>query len=284
MAEPEINGFLSHPANAGGVSALTQNQALASQLFPYRNVLAREVGELRGLARARRPQRLPVVLTREEVRQVWARLSGADRLMASLLYGPGFRLNKCLSLRVQHIDFERRPLLVRDSNGGKDRLTMLPPSLVEALERHLMHVRAVLGRRPLRWLGAGRAARCDGAKVSERAGGVAMAMGVSAGEALAQRSVRRAGPQPCRRIDLVNGGASGSHRVRSAQASELPQLPSFVRHLSPRSWLRHPHGAETAGTQRSADGDDLHLCAESRRPGREEHSGRCASRRRETLC
>jgi site-specific recombinase XerD len=85
MAESEINAFLSHLAIAGGVSASTQNQALASLLFLYRHVLEREVGELRGLARARRPQRLPVVLTREEVRQVLARLSGAVWLMASLL-------------------------------------------------------------------------------------------------------------------------------------------------------------------------------------------------------
>lgn len=84
-----------------------------------------------------------MVLTREEVRQVLARLSGAVWLMASLLYGSGLRLNECLSLRVQDIDFERRELLVRDGKGAKDRVTMLPASLVEALQKHLMQVRAV---------------------------------------------------------------------------------------------------------------------------------------------
>jgi integron integrase len=142
MAEPEINAFLAHLAVQGKVSASTQTQALSALLFLYRHVLGRQIGEL-ALVRARKPARLPVVLTRDEVMAVLARLDGDRLLMASLLYGAGLRLMECLRLRVQDIDFARNELTVRDGKGGKDRVTMLPASLAPPLKQHLRRVKAV---------------------------------------------------------------------------------------------------------------------------------------------
>ncbi len=146
MAEPEINAFLTHLAVKHKVSASTQNQALSALLFLYRHVIGREVGELGEIIRARKPKRLPVVLTREEVRAVLENLSGDRWLVASLLYGAGLRLMECLRLRVQDIEFSRREICVRSGKGNKDRITMLPSSLVSSLQDHLNLVKKIHNR------------------------------------------------------------------------------------------------------------------------------------------
>ncbi|MBM4029082.1 MAG: integron integrase [Planctomycetes bacterium] len=143
MAEPEINGFLTYLAVKEKVSASTQNQALSALLFLYRHVLGREVGDLGEVIRARKPKRLPVVMTREEVKAVLANLSGDKGLMASLMYGAGLRLMECLRLRVQDIDCSRNEILVRDGKGAKDRITMLPASLKVPLQEHFKTVKAI---------------------------------------------------------------------------------------------------------------------------------------------
>ena len=143
MAEHEINAFLTHLAVKGKVSASTQNQALSALLFLYRHVLGREVGNLGTVIRARKPKRLPVVMTRDEVRKVLCHLTGDKWLMASLLYGAGLRLMECLRLRIQDIDFTRGEINVRDGKGAKDRVTMLPESLRAPLQDHLKKVRAI---------------------------------------------------------------------------------------------------------------------------------------------
>lgn len=143
MAEPEINAFLTHLALKERVSASTQNQALSALLFVYRYVLGREIGDLGEVIRARKPQRLPVVLTRMEVKAVLDEAIGDKRLMASLLYGAGLRLMECLRLRVQDIDFERHEITVRDGKGAKDRITMLPESQERSLQDHLRRVKAI---------------------------------------------------------------------------------------------------------------------------------------------
>lgn len=143
MGEQEINDFLTHLAVRGKVSASTQNQALSAILYLYRHVLEREVGDLGDVIRARRSKRLPVVMTREEVKTVFDHLSGNKWLMASLLYGSGLRLTECLRLRVQDLDFPNRELLVRDGKGGKDRRTVLPQSLIPILQDHLTHVKCI---------------------------------------------------------------------------------------------------------------------------------------------
>ena len=143
MAEPEINAFLTHLAVKEKVSASTQNQALSALLFLYRHVIGREVGDLGKVIRARKPTRLPVVMTRDEVKAVLANLTGDKWLMASLMYGAGLRLMECLELRVQDIDFARNEILVRDGKGAKDRITMLPELLKKPLQDHLRKVKAV---------------------------------------------------------------------------------------------------------------------------------------------
>jgi integron integrase len=122
------------------VAAATQNQALAALLFLYRQVLGIELPWLKNVVRSKVPRRLPVVLTRDEVRAVLAQLEGDAWLVASLLYGSGLRLMEALRLRVKDVEFSRRQITVRDGKGGKDRVTMLPTGLVESLREHLARV------------------------------------------------------------------------------------------------------------------------------------------------
>jgi len=146
MAEPEMNAFLTHLAVKDRVSASTQNQALSALLFLYRHVLDREIGDLGEVIRARKPKRLPVVMTREETKAVLGHLQGDKWLMASLLYGAGLRLMECLRLRVQDVDFTRNEITVRDGKGSQDRITMLPESLVAPLRKHLEKIKTVHGQ------------------------------------------------------------------------------------------------------------------------------------------
>jgi len=138
MAEEEIADFLTHLARDLNVAASTQNQALSALLFLYKEVLRHEIGWLEKVERAKKPPKLPVVLSRGEVKQVFAHLHGTPRLMADLLYGSGLRLMECVRLRVKDIDFELAQITVRDAKGGKDRITMLPLNLAQPLRRHLV--------------------------------------------------------------------------------------------------------------------------------------------------
>jgi len=142
-AEARINSFLTRLAVKLNVSASTQNQALAALLFLYRQVLGTEVGELEDLIRAKRPARIPVVMTRDETKAVLSMMNGDAKLMASLLYGTGLRLNEGISLRVQDIDFNKNSITIHDGKGGKDRVTMLPAALVTPLTEHLKRVLAL---------------------------------------------------------------------------------------------------------------------------------------------
>jgi len=143
LGEAGINAFLSHLATDEDVSASTQNQALAALLFLYRIVLDVPVGELGGVIRAKKPVRLPVVMSREEVRRVLSHLGGDKRLASALMYGTGMRLAECLNLRVQDIDFDRSEVTVRSGKGAKDRVTMLPFSLKEPLREQLVSVKEI---------------------------------------------------------------------------------------------------------------------------------------------
>jgi integron integrase len=142
MAEPEINAFLTHLAVKTKVSASTQNQALSALLFLYRHVIGREIGDLGDVIRARKAKRVPVVMTREEVKLVLDNLSGEKWLAASLMYGTGLRLMECMRLRVQDIDILKNQILVRNGKGAKDRVTMLLDSLKIPLRSHLVKVKA----------------------------------------------------------------------------------------------------------------------------------------------
>ncbi|MEO6148320.1 MAG: integron integrase, partial [Sulfuriferula sp.] len=143
MGAAEVEAFLTHLAVEGSVAASTQNQALSALLFLYREVLQIELPWLDNVVRAKQPQRLPVVLTQNEVRAVLDRMSGVYGLMASILYGTGMRLMECVRLRVKDVEFERGEILIRDGKGAKDRVTMLPEALVSTLLGHLRQRRAL---------------------------------------------------------------------------------------------------------------------------------------------
>lgn len=143
MGGPEINQYVTYLAVRQKVSASTQNQALAALLFFYKHVLDRQVEDLGTIVRARRPKRLPVVLTQEEVVDILASLEADKRLMAALMYGAGLRLMECLRLRVQDLDFGAGEIMVRDGKGGKDRVTLLPDSCREPLLEQLEHAKRV---------------------------------------------------------------------------------------------------------------------------------------------
>ena len=139
MGAPEVEAFLTHLAVNENVAASTQNQALSALLFLYREVLHQDLGPIDAL-RAKKPKRLPTVLTKDEIRRVLDHLSSTHQLMAKLLYGSGLRLMECLRLRVKDVDFAQRQIIVRNGKGEKDRVTMLPESLVAPLQDHLRFV------------------------------------------------------------------------------------------------------------------------------------------------
>jgi integron integrase len=141
MGADEVRCFLSHLAVNEHVSASTQNQALCALVFLYRRVLGRNLAALDSIERAKAPRRLPVVLTRTEVRALLEHMNGAPRLVAWLLYGAGLRLMECLSLRAKDVDFERNELTVHEGKGGKDRVTPLPTAVRQDLLDHLERVR-----------------------------------------------------------------------------------------------------------------------------------------------
>ena len=141
MAEPEVQAFLTHLAVEGNVAASTQNQALSALLFLYRHVLKQPLSESIDAARARQSKHVPTVLTPEEVQQVLKRLEGTHQLLAKLLYGAGLRVKEGLRLRVKDLDFAQNQLIIRDAKGNKDRLTILPQSLIAPLQAHLIQVK-----------------------------------------------------------------------------------------------------------------------------------------------
>ena len=143
LSEDHLSAFLSSLANERHVAAATQNQALSALLFLYKSVLHLDLPWLTGVTRARRPRRLPVVLTKEEIDAMLSHMSGTASLMARLMYGTGLRLNECLSLRVKDVDLARGQLIVRQGKGAKDRATMFPRSLVEAMTAHLAEAQRI---------------------------------------------------------------------------------------------------------------------------------------------
>ncbi len=143
MGKTEIERFLTFLATERNVAASTQNQALSALLFLYRHVLEIEVEWLNDVVRAKRPERVPVVLTRQEVAAVLQRLKGRYWLMASLMYGAGLRVTECLGLRIQDLDFGYRQIVVKHGKGGKDRFVPLPDSLVESVKQQIEEARRI---------------------------------------------------------------------------------------------------------------------------------------------
>lgn len=145
MGASEVEAFLTHLAVHGKVSASTQNQAKSGLLFLYKEVLGEALPWLDNIENAKRPERMPVVLTREEVDAVLAGVDGTAGLILKLLYGTGMRILECLRLRVKDVNFLRREIVIREGKGFKDRVTMLPESLSVPLQAHLLRVERLHG-------------------------------------------------------------------------------------------------------------------------------------------
>lgn len=141
MANPEIEAFLSHLAVDQKVSAATQNQAFNALLFLYKEVLKKELDNSIEAIRAKKPKRLPTVMTKEETKKVIGAIPADHQLMVKLIYGGGLRLMECLRLRVKDIDFGNNQIVVRDAKGMKDRVTVLPDTLKPPLREHLERVK-----------------------------------------------------------------------------------------------------------------------------------------------
>ena len=143
LCEDDVNRFLTSLAVEEHVAASTQNQALSAILFLYEHVLKQPLDRIEGVVRARRPKRLPVVLTVGEVSHVMSHLAGDKWLIAMLLYGGGLRLLEALRMRVKDLDFERGEITVREGKGDKDRVTTMPRAVVKHLQEHLQRVKTI---------------------------------------------------------------------------------------------------------------------------------------------
>ena len=231
MGEPEINAFLTHLAVKERVSASTQNQALSAILFLYRYVLKRKIGDLGEVIRARKPKRLPVVMTREEVKAVLANLTGDKWLMVSLMYGAGLRLMECLRLRVQDVNFSRNEITVRDGKGSKDRLMMLPESLKKLLQDHLSKIKLFHEKDLTEGWGRVQMPNALDRKYPN-APADWLTVGLSPGESMGEHQDRRARPPPRPRDHSPTGCKGSRSQSRGSQAHWLPHLPTFVCHLS----------------------------------------------------
>jgi integron integrase len=143
MGAAQISRFLCYLARERNISASTQNQALSALLFLYREVLDKPIDRVDDIERAKKSQKLPVVFTREEAQAVLNHIRGEMWLMASLLYGSGLRLMECVRLRVKDVDFSQSQIIIREGKGNKDRITMLPRSLINPMQKQLERVKAI---------------------------------------------------------------------------------------------------------------------------------------------
>ena len=227
MGTAEVAAFLAHLATERGVAASTQNQALCALAFLYEAILGQPLGDLGEVPRAKRPRKLPVVLSRAEVERVLAQLEGRYRLVGALLYGSGLRLMEALRLRLKDVDFELRQVVVRDGKGAKDRVTPLPDPIEDELRRQTPSApssstsatsRTATARStsPMRWSGSTPRpppSRTGSTSSRRRAARSTPAAGSSA--ATTSR------PPPCRR--RCGGRGSGSRPRPTACATRSPR-------------------------------------------------------------
>lgn len=220
MAQAEVTEFLTHLAREGKVAGSTQNQALSALLFLYKEVLKQEIGWLDGVERAKKPARLPVVLTRDEVHKIFAHLHGTNRLMAGLLYGSGLRLMECVRLRVKDVDFAYAQITVRDAKGGKDRVTMLPREFGRTASTPFGQSEGAARAGHRGWIWKCASAVCARKKISQCASRMGLAIPISFLSALARsaRRVRRRtateAASPYGRRNLAGGAQESGTRIR----------------------------------------------------------------------
>ena len=272
MGGGEVERFLSRLATVDDVSASTQNQALSALLFLYRDVLGVELPWMENVVRAKRPRRLPVVLSQEETRQLLAQMDGRAWLIASLLYGTGMRLREALRLRVKDVDFARNEILVRDGKGGKDRRTMLPRALEGPLQREIERVRVLHARDLAEGFGDARLPHALAHKYPDAGRGF--------GWQFVFPSTRRArdpldGRERRHHFDdgvLARDQVGVSSRGHG-KAGVGAHAQALVRHAPGRVGLRHSNGAGIAGAQGRGNHADLHACAQPRWRGSVEPAG-----------
>ncbi len=273
MGGPEVEAFLSDLAVAGRVAASTQNQALSALLFLYRDVLKVELPWLDGVVRAKRSQRVPVVLTENEVRGLLARLDGTKWLVASLLYSTGMRLLEGLRLRVKDVEFERKEITVRDGKGAKDRHTMLSERLLEPLGTHLAKVRALHEQDLAAGFGDVYLPFALARKVSEGRAKLAVAVRVPRGRPSGGPAGWGHPPPSSGRKTHPARGVGGRARRRDREAGVPARASTQFCNSCSRRGLRHPHGAGAAWALGCLDDHDLHARPQQGRARRHQPVG-----------
>ena len=274
MGAAEVEQSLTWLATERNVAASTHRQALSALLYFYEKVLGHDLPWMQEIGRPRVPRRLPVVLSVDEVARVLGGIEQPEhRLLAELLYGTGMRLTEALQLRVKDVEFDRGAIVVREGKGGKDRVVMLPLSVVPAL-------RAQMARGRVLWSedrAVGRSGvylpRCAGAQVPAGRRVVVVVLGVSAGHPLHRPSLRGgASTSPVRPV-LSACVQGGGRQGRSSQAGDTAHTAALIRDPRAPGWLRHPHGSGAPRAFGRLHDDDLHACAQGRGWGRTQSSG-----------
>jgi hypothetical protein len=268
MGGPEVEAFLTWLVSDRQLSASTHRQALSALLFLYGKVLGVQLPWMRDVGRPRIKQRLPVVLSQEEVSAILRGLEGEERLFAQVLYGTGMRLTEGLRLRVKDLDFAHQAIVVRHGKGGKDRILMLPQSLIPALRGQLSRSRALCVKDVQDWSGRCGDAGRTGAQVPSRRFFMALVLGVSPGRSLGRPTDRRGAQAPHVRPDLPASIQAGGEGFRCDQAGDAAHPSPCVRHPPAAIGLRHPNCPGSAGSCRRGHHDDLHPRASAGRCGR----------------
>ncbi|MCD9027745.1 integron integrase [Luteimonas sp. BDR2-5] len=261
----EVERFLTALAVHGNVAASTQNQALAALLFLYREVLGVDLPWMEAVRRAKKPQRLPVVLSQQEVQAVLGGMSGVHSTMAALLYGTGMRLMECVRLRVRDLDFARHEVLVRDGKGGRDRRTMLPARLHATLqlqveEARRLHARDLAAGAGEVWLPQALARKFPGAgrelgwqyvfPASRRS--LDPRSGIARRHHRDEKGLQRAVKRAVREAGLVK--PASCHTFRHCFATHLPEAGHDIRtvqalpgHKDVATTQIHAHGLDRGG-------------------------------------
>ena len=272
-AAKSVKAYLDYLAVERDVAASTQNQALNALVFFYEQAFRKPFGEMGEFTHAKRPKRLPEVLTKSEVQRLLAGMEGVPALMAGLMYGGGLRLMECVRLRVKDVDFEKHQIMVRDGKGGKDRVTMLPKRYAEALREHLGRMRAIHNEDLAAGHGEAYLWPSLSRKYPNAAQGVGLAVRVSRRKAVGGPARRRGPAAPHQRVAPAEGGEGRGAEGRPDQAGELSHAPALVRHAPARGRLRHPHRPGTARALGCVDHHDLYACPEQAGPGCQQPCG-----------
>jgi len=257
LGATEVTAFLSHLATDRNVSASTQNQALSAILFLYREVLAVGLPWLDGLVRARKPARLPAVLTPDEVRAVLSCMTGAPRLMVSLLYGSGLRLLECARLRVKHVDLGAGRIHGRSGKGDRDCITLLPAVLSPPLERHLRRVREQHRRDLEKGAGFVELPSALGRKLRGAATEWAWQWTFPATRTYIDGTTLERRRHHLHET-VVQRAVKATVRTSGVSKRTTSHIQTFIRHPSSGRWVRHPDRAGTPRRQGCPHDDDLH--------------------------